>query len=110
MKKKNGRVAVVDGCRTPFMRSGTGFRDAMEWELGRYAVKGLVAKSGIKSEAVDHVIMGTVAADIATTNVAREIALGVGLPKNIPAHTCTIACISANMAVTNGAGMIASGD
>jgi acetyl-CoA acyltransferase len=110
MKKNNRRVAVIDGCRTPFLRSGTGFRDAMAWELGRYAVKGLVARNGIDSKMIDHVIMGTVAADISTTNVAREIALGAGLPKNIPAHTCTIACISANMAITNGAAMIAGGN
>jgi len=26
------RVAIIYGCRTPFLKSGTGFRDTMAWE------------------------------------------------------------------------------
>ncbi|MGA2553641.1 MAG: acetyl-CoA C-acyltransferase [Smithella sp.] len=103
------RVAVVDACRTPFMRSGTAFYDLMAWELGRYAVKGLIARTGIEPSIIDYVIMGTVMADISTTNVAREIMLGAGLPGTIPAHTCTAACVSANIAVTSACDMIKSG-
>jgi acetyl-CoA acyltransferase len=68
-----------------------------------------MAKTGVSAREINHVIMGCVATDIRTTNVAREIALGAGLPEIIPAHTCTAACISANMAVTNGANLIATG-
>ena len=103
------RVAVVDACRTPFIRSGTAFYDLMAWELGRYAVKGLIARTGIEPSIIDYVIMGTVMADISTTNVAREIMLGAGLPGTIPAHTCTAACVSANIAVTSACDMIKSG-
>jgi len=109
MAKDRNRVAVIDGCRTPFLRSGTAFIDMMGWELGRHAVKGLLAKSGVSGNDIDHVIMGSVATDVATTNIAREIMLGAGLPESIPAHTCTVACISANMAVTNGANLIMCG-
>jgi acetyl-CoA acyltransferase len=103
------RVAVVDACRTPFIRSGTAFYDLMAWELGRFAVKGLIARTGIEPSIIDYVIMGTVMADISTTNVAREIMLGAGLPGTIPAHTCTAACVSANIAVTSACDMIKSG-
>lgn len=103
-------VVFVDGCRVPFQRSGTGYYDLMAWELGRFAVKGLLERTGLDPESIDHVIMGSVATDIATTNVAREVALGAGIPKTVPAHTCTIACISANMAVINGANLIATGN
>ncbi len=103
------RVAVIDACRTPFMRSGTAFYDLMAWELGRYAVKGLIARTGIEPSIIDYVIMGTVMADISTTNVAREIMLGAGLPGTIPAHTCTAACVSANIAVTSACDMINAG-
>lgn len=110
MNNQIRRVAVIDGCRTPFQRSGTGFADLMGWDIGRFAVKGILAKAGIDSAMVDHVIMGCVAPDIATTNIAREVALGAGIPERVPAHTCTVACISANMATTNGANMIATGN
>ncbi len=110
MKPAQRKVAIIDYCRTPFLRSGTGYYDLMAWQVGRHAVKGLMAKSGVDSSVIDHLIMGCVATDIATTNVAREIGLGAGLPERIPAHTCTVACISANMAVTNGAAMIMTGN
>ncbi|HOT46771.1 MAG TPA: acetyl-CoA C-acyltransferase [Spirochaetota bacterium] len=110
MYTKGSRIAVIDGCRTPFQRSGTGYYDIMGWEIGRYAVKGLVSKIPIPAEEIGHVIMGTVAADITTTNVAREIMLGAGLPCTIPAHTNTVACISAGLAIANAANMILCGD
>lgn len=103
------RVAVIDACRTPFMRAGTAYYDLMAWELGRYAVKGLIARTGIDPSLVEYAIMGTVMADVATTNVAREIMLGAGLSGSIPAHTCTAACVSANVAVTTAYEMIKSG-
>jgi acetyl-CoA acyltransferase len=103
------RVAVIDACRTPFMRSGTAFYDLMSWELGRFAVKGLIVRTGIEPSLIDYVIMGTVLADVSTTNVAREIMLGAGLPGSIPAHTCTAACVSANIAVTTACDMINAG-
>ena len=36
------RVVVIDGCRTPFCRSGTAFNDLTTYDLGRMAVAGLV--------------------------------------------------------------------
>lgn len=82
----------------------------MGWQLGQFAVKGLLSRTGIPGKAIDEVIMGCVAADIATTNIAREITLGAGLPRSVPAHTCTVACISANQAITNGACSILAGN
>ena len=105
----NEKIAIIDGCRTPFIRSGGAFKELMHWKLGSHAVKGLMAKTGLPSKEVDHVIMGALFHDKRTSNVAREIVLGAGLPESVPAHTCTVACISANMAATNGAGMIAMG-
>lgn len=109
MTIQGNRVAVVEGCRIPFQRSGTGYRSLMGWQLGQVAVKGLMARSGLSGADVDQVIMGCVAADIATTNIAREVAFGAGIPRTVPAHTCTVACLSANQAITNGAALIASG-
>lgn len=104
------RIAVIDGCRTPFLKSGTEFKELIHWLLGRHAVKGLIAKTGISSKEIDHVIMGSLFHHASTTNVAREVVLASGLPESLPAHTCTVACISANVAVTNGVGLIASGE
>ncbi|TFH38466.1 MAG: hypothetical protein E4G96_10445 [Chrysiogenales bacterium] len=66
MYGKGQRIAIIEGCRTPFMRSGTGYYDMMGWEIGRHAVKGLMSRVGLSSDHIGHVIMGTVAADIST--------------------------------------------
>ena len=109
MTETKDKVAIIDACRTPFMRSGTAYYDLMAWELGSYAIKGLIARTGLDPSLIEYIIMGTVMSDVSTTNVAREAMLGAGLPGSIPAHTCTAACVSANIAVTSACEMITSG-
>ncbi len=103
------RAVLVDGCRIPFLRSGTGYKDLAPHDLGRLALKALLSRTGIDPGKIDQVIMGTVISRLATSNVARESALSAGLPVSVPAFTVTMACISANAAITAGADMIRTG-
>lgn len=103
------RVVVVDGARTPFLRSQTEFQDLMAYELGAMAVAGLVQKSGLDPALVDRVILGTVLQEPKTSNLAREVALAARLPDSCPAFTVTAACASANTAITSAAEAIACG-
>ena len=69
----NGRKAVlIDGCRIPFLRAGTGYRDLMSYDLGRLAIAALVKRTQVEPEKINRVIMGAVISNLATTNVARE--------------------------------------
>lgn len=53
--------ALSSGVRTPFMTSGTAFKDLISQELARAAVKGLVTKTAVDAtKDVDYVCMGTV--------------------------------------------------
>ncbi|MEW6672339.1 MAG: acetyl-CoA C-acyltransferase [Thermodesulfobacteriota bacterium] len=105
-----GRKAVlIDGCRIPFLRSGTGYQDLTSYDLGRLALKALLDRTRLSAEKIDQVIMGTVISNMATSNVARESALGAGIPSAVPASTVTLACISANLAVTTGVNLIRTG-
>uniref|UniRef100_A0A8R1EN08 Thiolase_N domain-containing protein n=1 Tax=Caenorhabditis japonica TaxID=281687 RepID=A0A8R1EN08_CAEJA len=52
----------------------------------------------------------TVIQEPRTSNIAREASLLAGVPDKIPAHTVTLACISSNVAMTQGMGMIATGN
>lgn len=102
-KQKFGRrVVLIDGCRLPFQRSGTGYKDLMSYDLAREVLKGLIHKTEINPRHIDRVIMGSVIQEVKTGNVARDASLAAGFPNNIPAHTVTMACISSNLAVTNG--------
>lgn len=102
-------VLVVDGCRTPFLRSGTAFRDLTAYDLGRMALAGLLHRNSLDPGQVDLLVMGTVMADPETSNVARECGLAAGLPASCPAFTVTAACISANIAFQDAANAIATG-
>jgi acetyl-CoA acyltransferase len=96
------KVVVIDGARTPFLRSGTDYMDLMSYELAKFAIKGLIDKTGIDPGQIDRVVMGTTISNVKTGNVAREAALTAGLPTTTPCHTVTMACISANQAITSG--------
>ncbi len=112
MEGKNGngrRVVFVDGRRTPFQRSGTGFNDLISYDLARLAIAGLIRATQILPQEVDRVVMGTVISNFTTSNVAREAALAAGIPVSSPAHTVTQACISANQAITTCADLIRTG-
>ncbi len=108
--QSNGRRAVfVGGCRTPFLRSSTDFKNLIAYDLARLALKGLLRSTQIEPAHVERVIMGTVIANPTTSNVAREAALAAGIPASTPASTVTQACISANQAITTGADLIRTG-
>ncbi|XP_035279342.1 trifunctional enzyme subunit beta, mitochondrial [Anguilla anguilla] len=102
-------IVLVDGVRTPFLLSGTTYRDLMPHDLARAALQGLLNKTGLPKDAVDYIVYGTVIQEVKTSNVAREAALGAGFSDKIPAHTVTMACISSNQAMTTAAGLIAAG-
>ena len=103
------KIVIVDGVRTPFLKSGGAYMDLMSYQLGQYAIKGLLDKTGIDPAAVDYVIYGNVISNIKTENVAREAAIMAGIPNTTPCHTVKQACISANQAIASGAEKIMAG-
>jgi acetyl-CoA acyltransferase len=110
LKFKNSRnVVLVDGCRIPFLRSNTDYKELTSYDLGRFTLTALLNKTQIDPNLIDSVHMGTVISNIATSNVAREASLGAGIPNNVPAFTVTQACISANRAITTGMDLIQTG-
>ena len=75
--------------------------DLMSYQLGGFAIKGLLNKTGIDPEQIDSVIMGNVISNVKTPNVAREAALMGGVPNTTPTRTVSQACISANRAISD---------
>ncbi len=102
------KTAIVAGCRTPFLRAGTAFADVSAAELGKVAVREALARSGLRGDAVDHLVYGTVVHDVRAPNIAREVGLAV-LPKTVPAVTVSRACSSANQAISDATALIELG-
>ncbi|XP_026466145.1 trifunctional enzyme subunit beta, mitochondrial-like [Ctenocephalides felis] len=105
----NQNIVLVDGVRTPFLLSGTEYSKLMPHDLARHALMGLMKKTGLSKELVDYIIYGTVIQEVKTSNIAREAAISAGFSLRTPAHTVTMACISSNVAITTGIGLINSG-
>jgi len=109
MNRIGRRVAIVEGCRTPFAKSGSDFKDLSSVELGKIAVRELIARAELDVELIDHLIYGTVVQSVKEPNIAREVTLGSGIPARVPSFTVGRACASANQAITSGADQIALG-
>jgi len=103
------RPVFVAGTRIPFMLSQTAYADLLAVDLLRLALKGLLVKTAVDPATLDYAYMGTVIQESRTSNIAREAVLSAGLPATLPAHTLTMACISANAAVAAACGAIAAG-
>ena len=104
------RVAIVAGLRTPFVKSGTAFKDLSALELGRQVVSELVQRAEIPASAIDQLVFGTVIPSVQMPNIAREIGLAAGLPKSMDAYSVTRACATSIQALTNAADAIALGE
>jgi acetyl-CoA acyltransferase len=109
MSNSTSRVAVIRGVRTPFAKSLTHYARLTALDLGKMAVTELVERTGIDPNDVQELIFGNVIPSVKAPNIAREIVLGTGLPKKIPAHTVNKACDSAAQAITSGADLIFRG-
>jgi acetyl-CoA acyltransferase len=103
------RVAIVGGCRTPFLKSGTDFKALTAIDLGTLAVRELMNRSEIQGADVDELIYGTVVHSVQAPNIAREVLLRSGIPAQVPAFTVSRACASSNQAITSAAEKIALG-
>jgi len=104
-----GRVALVASCRTSFAKSGEAFKDLSALDLAKVAVQGLIERSEVDPKIIGTLVMGQVVPSIKAPNLGRETALGVLLPKSVPAHTINRACASSNQAVADVASAILMG-
>ena len=109
MRNAGRRVAIVEGVRTPFARSGTVFNNMTAIQLGVVAVRELMNRADIAPDQVDQLVYGTVVPSVVAPNIAREVTLGAGLPPSVPAFSVSRACASANQAITSAAETIALG-
>lgn len=103
------RVAIVAGVRTPFLKSGTSFRDVTAVTLARHAARELLFRSEVDGREVDEVIFSQVVPSVLAPNVAREVSLLPQFLPSVPAYTLNRACASSAQAIANAADQIALG-
>ncbi len=103
------RVAIVAGLRTPFARQATAFRDLSALDLGRLVVRELLDRTEVPAREVQQVVYGQVVPSLDAPNIAREVVLGTGLPRDIEAYSVSRACATSIQATVNVAEAIRAG-
>jgi acetyl-CoA acyltransferase len=103
------RVAIVAGVRTPFAKQASAYAKLSALDLGRICVAELLQRSGIKPGDVNQVVYGQVIPSLAVPNIAREIVLGVALPRSVEAYSVARACATSYQSTVNVAESILAG-
>lgn len=93
-------VVILGGLRTPWARAGTALAGVHAAELGRIPAEELLLRLEIAPGEIDEVIFGNVAQPADSANIARVIALRVGLPTATPAFTVQRNCASGMEAIS----------
>ncbi|HRH00683.1 MAG TPA: acetyl-CoA C-acyltransferase [Polyangiaceae bacterium] len=105
-----GRAVVIRGARTPFVRAFGDLTRVDTIALGATAVRGVLEKVGLSYKVIDGIVWGGVILPSASPNVAREIALDLGLGAACEGMTVTRACASGLQAITLAAAAIERGE
>ncbi len=103
-------VYICAAKRTPIGSYGKAFKDVSAVDLGKVAAKAAIEQAGIDMATIDETIAGCVLQGGLGQNVARQVALGVGVPLEIPAMTINKVCASSMRALNLSAQIIRSGD
>lgn len=103
-------VVIIDAVRTPVGSFGGSLTGVPAVELGAIVVKELLKRTGLDSSQVDELIFGCVLQGGQGQNVARQVLINSGLPKEIPAMTINKVCASGLRSVSLAASIIKAGD
>lgn len=104
------RIVIASAARTPVGAFGGAFKTVGPVELGVVAVKEAMKRAKVSPEMIDEAYIGNVLQAGQGQNVARQIVLGSGIPKECPAVTINIVCGSGLRAVSLAAQVIKAGD
>ncbi|HKB82124.1 MAG TPA: acetyl-CoA C-acetyltransferase [Burkholderiales bacterium] len=103
-------VVIVAALRTGVGKFGGTIGKIPATELGAKVIGALIARTGVKPDAVSEVLMGQVLAAAAGQNPARQASIRAGLPHMVPAMTINKVCGSGLKATHLAAQAIKAGD
>lgn len=103
------RVAIVRGLRTPFTKAGTALRSLRTVDLATIVVKELLQRSELSPKEIGLVVYGQVVPSLDWLNIAREVVLRSGMPKDIDAFSVSRACATSIQAMTSAAEAMMAG-
>lgn len=109
MTGPNGRVAIVDGRRTPFGKSGGQLAHLSSLELVIAATRAVAEANDLDGSTVTSLILGSVLVPEEIPYLARQTSLALGWD-DADAYSAEYACATGARAIVNGAYQIAAGE
>ncbi|WP_027702128.1 acetyl-CoA C-acetyltransferase [Metaclostridioides mangenotii] len=103
-------VVIVSAARTAVGSFGGAFKSVSAVELGIIAAKEAIKRAKITPDMIDESLLGGVLTAGLGQNIARQIALGSGIPVEKPAMTINIVCGSGLRSVSMASQLISLGD
>ena len=102
-------VYIASAVRTPIGSFGGKLAGFSATQLGTFAIKGALEKSGVAAGQVNEVFMGNVLSANLGQAPARQAAIGAGIGHNVPCTTVNKVCSSGMKSVILGAQSIMLG-
>src|ERR687895_2305063 len=102
-------IYVVDGARTPFLKSKNRPGPFSAADLATQAGRALLAKQKFSPDELDEVIVGCAAPSVDEVNIGRVAALRMGCGQKVPGWTVMRNCASGMQAVDSGINNILAG-
>jgi acetyl-CoA C-acetyltransferase len=103
-------VYILSAVRTPIGSFGGTLKSFTATQLGAFAIKGAIEKSGINADQVNEVIMGSVIQANLGQAPARQAAKFAGLPDHVICTTVNKVCASGMKSIAIAAQSIMLGD
>ena len=102
-------VYIVDGVRTPFLKSRNRPGPFAASDLATDAGRALLLRQGFEPSRIDEVILGCAAPSVDEVNIARVASLRMGCGEKVPAWTVMRNCASGMQAMDSGITNILAG-
>lgn len=103
-------VVIASAVRTAIGSLGGGIKNVSAVDMGATAAKEAIKRAGIDPAVIDEAIIGNVLSGGLGQNVARQVAIHAGVPKEVPAFAINKVCGSGLRAVSLAAQTIKAGD
>src|SRR5213082_4327167 len=102
-------VFILSAVRTPIGKFGGALASQTAADMGVVAVKAALERAGVAAEQVQETIFGNARQAGGGPNVARQISIRSGVPKEVPAYTVNMSCASGMRSMALGFEQIAQG-
>jgi len=103
-------VYILSAVRTPIGKFGGGLASLTAADMGVAAAKAAMQHAGVDAQQVEETIFGNARQAGGGPNVARQISIRSGVPREVPAYTVNMACASGMKSVALGFEEIAHGN